>query len=105
MIQDRAQFRRRSLGSAPACQILGHDRVEPGRIADHHQIGGERADEHLPNIVVTHPLGPRDNLALYRLIGAIFDRDAEAERLCGELPARPRRVARGGVSRAPTCST
>src|ERR1700761_3195926 len=41
--------------------------------------------EFVPNIIVSHPLGPRDNLALYRLIGAIFDRDAEAERLCAEL--------------------
>jgi hypothetical protein len=41
--------------------------------------------EFVPNIVVTHPLGPRDNLGLYRLIGAIFDREAEAERLCSEL--------------------
>ena len=56
--------------------------------------------EFVPNIVVTHPLGPRDNLALYRLIGAIFDRDAEAARLCSELedglsavcaPAYPKR--------------
>jgi ABC-type Fe3+-hydroxamate transport system substrate-binding protein len=45
----------------------------------------EELAEFVPNIVVTHPLGPRDNLALYRLIGAIFDRDAEAERLCTEL--------------------
>jgi ABC-type Fe3+-hydroxamate transport system substrate-binding protein len=48
----------------------------------------ELADElaqFVPNIVVTHPLGPRDNLALYRLIGAIFDREAEAERLCAML--------------------
>jgi ABC-type Fe3+-hydroxamate transport system substrate-binding protein len=41
--------------------------------------------EFVPNIVVTHPLGPRDNLALYRLVGAIFDRETEAERLCAEL--------------------
>jgi hypothetical protein len=41
--------------------------------------------EFVPNIVVTHPLGPRDNLPLYRLIGAIFGRHAEAERLCAEL--------------------
>jgi ABC-type Fe3+-hydroxamate transport system substrate-binding protein len=41
--------------------------------------------EFVPNIVVTHPLGPRDNLSLYRLIGAIFDRDAEAARLCASL--------------------
>jgi ABC-type Fe3+-hydroxamate transport system substrate-binding protein len=45
----------------------------------------EQLAEFVPNIIVTHPLGPRDNLALYRLIGAIFDRDAEAERLCAAL--------------------
>jgi hypothetical protein len=41
--------------------------------------------EFVPHIVVTHPLGPRDNLALYRLIGAIFGHDAEAEELCSAL--------------------
>jgi len=29
-------------------------------------------------VVVTHPLHPRDNLALYRLLGGIFRRGAEA---------------------------
>jgi ABC-type Fe3+-citrate transport system substrate-binding protein len=41
--------------------------------------------EFVPHIVVTHPLGPLDNLDLYRLLGAIFGREAEAERLCREL--------------------
>jgi ABC-type Fe3+-hydroxamate transport system substrate-binding protein len=41
--------------------------------------------EFVPHIIVTHPLGPHDNLALYRLIGAIFGRDAEAEELCSAL--------------------
>jgi hypothetical protein len=36
----------------------------------------------VPHIVVTHPLSPRDNLDLYRLLGAIFGRRAQAERLC-----------------------
>jgi ABC-type Fe3+-hydroxamate transport system substrate-binding protein len=36
----------------------------------------------VPNVIVTHPLGPRDNLALYRLIGGIFGRDEEAQALC-----------------------
>ena len=39
----------------------------------------------VPNIIVTHPLGPRDNFALYRLLGAIFGRETEAERLCAAL--------------------
>lgn len=36
----------------------------------------------VPNVVVTHPLGPRDNLDLYRQMGREFDREVEAERLC-----------------------
>lgn len=56
----------------------------------------------VPHLVVTHPLAPRDNLALYRLLGGIFGRAAEAELLCaafaeaaaalaGEVVARPPR--------------
>jgi ABC-type Fe3+-hydroxamate transport system substrate-binding protein len=36
----------------------------------------------VPHIVVTHPQAPGDNLALYRLLGGVFARDAEADRLC-----------------------
>jgi len=32
-------------------------------------------------VIVTHPLAPEDNVPLYRLIGGIFDRAAEAEAL------------------------
>ena len=35
----------------------------------------------VPHVVVTHPLHPRDNLALYRLLGGVFRRDAEAAAL------------------------
>src|ERR1700742_695225 len=38
--------------------------------------------EFVPHIVVTHPLGPLDNRDLYRLLGTIFRRQSEAERLC-----------------------
>jgi ABC-type Fe3+-hydroxamate transport system substrate-binding protein len=41
--------------------------------------------EFVPHIVVTHPLGPLDNLDLYRLLGTSFGREAEAERLCDEF--------------------
>jgi ABC-type Fe3+-hydroxamate transport system substrate-binding protein len=56
--------------------------------------------EFVPHIVVTHPLGPLGNLDLYRLLGSIFGRSAQAERLCAEFErayafaterARPRR--------------
>jgi ABC-type Fe3+-hydroxamate transport system substrate-binding protein len=36
----------------------------------------------VPSVVVTHPQGPRDNLSLYRQMGATFGREAEAERMC-----------------------
>jgi ABC-type Fe3+-hydroxamate transport system substrate-binding protein len=35
--------------------------------------------EFVPNVIVTHPLGPLDNLALYRQIGCAFGRQREAE--------------------------
>ncbi len=38
----------------------------------------------LPTIV-THPLAPEDNVPLYRLIGGIFDRAAEAEALAARF--------------------
>jgi ABC-type Fe3+-hydroxamate transport system substrate-binding protein len=41
----------------------------------------------VPNVVVTHPLGPLDNLALYRQIGGAFGRPREAEALCAEFEA------------------
>ena len=36
----------------------------------------------VPNVVVTHPLGPRDNPALYRLVGGVFASREATERLC-----------------------
>jgi ABC-type Fe3+-hydroxamate transport system substrate-binding protein len=36
----------------------------------------------VPNLVITHPLGPEDNLALYRQFGAAFGKERAAEVLC-----------------------
>ncbi len=41
----------------------------------------------VPNLVVTHPLAPQDNVSLYRLIGGLFDRRAEAEAMCARFAA------------------
>jgi hypothetical protein len=41
----------------------------------------------VPNIIVTHPLAPEDNLTLYRQIGGAFKRRKEAEALCGRFEA------------------
>jgi ABC-type Fe3+-hydroxamate transport system substrate-binding protein len=38
-----------------------------------------------PHVIVTHPLAPDDNLALFRLMGGIFKRRSRAEQLCGEF--------------------
>lgn len=43
--------------------------------------------EFVPHLVVTHPIAPLDNLALYRLIGGIFAREREAEILCDRFQA------------------
>ena len=42
----------------------------------------------VPHIVTTHPQTPHDNLALYALLGAIFDRAEEAQRLSKALEDR-----------------
>jgi ABC-type Fe3+-hydroxamate transport system substrate-binding protein len=42
----------------------------------------ETLAEFVPNVVVTHPQEPRDNLELYRQMGETFGREAEAEALC-----------------------
>ena len=41
----------------------------------------------VPHVIVTHPLAPRDNPALYRLVGGIFGREREAEALCERFEA------------------
>jgi ABC-type Fe3+-hydroxamate transport system substrate-binding protein len=63
----------------------------------------EQLAEFVPHIVVTHPLGPRDNLALARLMGGIFGAREAAQAWCTEFerehaalralaPAPPRTV-------------
>jgi ABC-type Fe3+-hydroxamate transport system substrate-binding protein len=52
----------------------------------------EALAEFIPNVVVTHPLGPRDNLDLYRQMGREFDREAEAEALGERFEAALSRV-------------
>lgn len=39
----------------------------------------------VPNVIVTHPLAPLDNLALFRQIGGIFGKEREAEALCSRF--------------------
>ncbi len=57
----------------------------------------EAVREFVPHVVVTHPLAPRDNLELYRLVGGVFDREAEAARLCAEFEAAWARLAQAAA--------
>jgi ABC-type Fe3+-hydroxamate transport system substrate-binding protein len=41
--------------------------------------------EHVPHIIVTHPLAPEDNVALYRLLGVMFGVEAAALALAQQL--------------------
>jgi ABC-type Fe3+-hydroxamate transport system substrate-binding protein len=43
--------------------------------------------EFVPHVVVTHPLAPRDNLALVRLMGGIFCAQDKAEAWCAAFEA------------------
>jgi ABC-type Fe3+-hydroxamate transport system substrate-binding protein len=47
----------------------------------------EAIAQFVPHVVVTHPQAPDDNLQLYRLFGALFDREAQAEALCTRYAA------------------
>ena len=41
----------------------------------------------MPHVVVTHPMGPWDNARLITLLGAVFDRDAQAASLAADVDA------------------
>jgi ABC-type Fe3+-hydroxamate transport system substrate-binding protein len=48
----------------------------------------------VPNLIVTHPLAPLDNLTLYRQIGSAFGREREAEDLCDRFESAYQRIAK-----------
>ena len=58
---------------------------------------------HIPHVIVTHPLTPHDNLALYRLLGAIFQRAAQAEALCAEFASAAANCHAGPPQRVLYC--
>jgi predicted Fe-S protein YdhL (DUF1289 family) len=55
--------------------------------------------EFVEHVIVTHPLTPQDNLGLYRLLGAIFDRTDRAQALCARLQDALDRAARARAVR------
>ncbi|MES3023956.1 MAG: helical backbone metal receptor [Pseudomonadota bacterium] len=56
-------------------------------IDENEKPAAEALAQFVPNLVVTHPIAPRDNLALARLMGAIFCADQQAEDWCANFEA------------------
>lgn len=54
-------------------------------IDENRREDAEALAEFVPHVVVTHPLGPLDNLQLYRQLGRAFERERQAEALCAEF--------------------
>ena len=54
-------------------------------IEENRRATAEALADFVAHVIITHPQGPRDNLDLYRLLGGIFGRDVEAERLCASF--------------------
>jgi ABC-type Fe3+-hydroxamate transport system substrate-binding protein len=62
----------------------------------------EALAEFVPEVVVTHPVAPRDNLDLYRQLGGVFGREAEAEALCERFEAAYERASAAASERPPS---
>jgi ABC-type Fe3+-hydroxamate transport system substrate-binding protein len=60
----------------------------------------DAARDFVPDIIVTHPAGPDDNVRLYRLLGAVFAREAQAAELEQRL-ARSLALLDGVAARLP----
>ncbi len=45
----------------------------------------EQIAEFVPEIIVTHPVAPEDNLPMFRLLGGIFGAETRAAALCAQL--------------------
>lgn len=54
-------------------------------IDENPKLLAEQLAEYVPQVIVTHPLTPEDNVPLYRLLGGIFNRKVEAETLAAEF--------------------
>ena len=55
----------------------------------------------VPNVIVTHPVAPEDNLSLYRLLGGIFGKQREADALCARFSEALSSVQQSHAQREP----
>ena len=51
-------------------------------IDENRKADAEVLSDWVTNLIITHPVEPKDNLRLYRLLGGIFGKHEEARRLC-----------------------
>lgn len=70
-------------------------------IDENRREDAEALRDFVPHVVVTHPLAPRDNLALYRLCGALFACEAAAASLCDRFEAALGRAEAAGREHPP----
>ncbi|KRC02780.1 helical backbone metal receptor [Duganella sp. Root198D2] len=63
----------------------------------------DKLAEFVPNIVVTHPIEPRDNLALVQLMGGVFCAQERADAWCREFESELAQVHAGRPQRVLYC--
>ena len=63
----------------------------------------DKLAEFVPNIVVTHPIEPRDNLAMVQLMGGVFCAQERADAWCGEFERELALVQKGRPQRVLYC--
>ncbi|WP_426170159.1 helical backbone metal receptor [Pseudoduganella sp. R-31] len=63
----------------------------------------DKLAEFVPNIVVTHPIEPRDNLALLQLMGGVFCAQERADAWCGEFERELALMQKGRPQRVLYC--
>ena len=54
-------------------------------VDENRRDAADAAREFVPHVIVTHPLGPLDNVRLFDLFGAIFGREREAAALAAQF--------------------
>ena len=69
-------------------------------IDENEQAAAAELARFVPNLIVTHPLGPLDNPPLYRLLGGIFAREQAAEALCARFQQAHDALAQAARTRA-----
>nr|MBS0020761.1 ABC transporter substrate-binding protein [Gammaproteobacteria bacterium] len=63
-------------------------------IDENRKVDAEALAAWVPNLIITHPVQPEDNLRLYWLLGGIFGKFEEARHLCTAFRRAHQRIAK-----------